>query len=212
MNEMRRYAFAQTYSPSLIDRFGVWLSAHQIRGWVPSFEGKRVGDFGCGFHAAFSRSILPHVRSLVLVDISLDDELKRDPKIKAIEGALPAALAQIANESLDVALCISVLEHLTDPQVMLSELYRVLGHEGQCLVNVPSWRGKRYLELSAFTLHTSPSEEMDDHKMYYDVRDLWPLLVKAGFAPSNIRCFPHKFGLNTFAACQKRLAAASTIG
>jgi len=28
------------------------------------------------------------------------------------------------------------------------------------------------------------------------------MLVAAGFAPSRIRCRRHKFGLNTFAACQ----------
>jgi len=38
--------------------------------------------------------------------------------------------------------------------------------------------------------------------MYYDVADLWPLLVRAGFKPSHIRCFSHKFGLNVFAACR----------
>jgi hypothetical protein len=44
---------------------------------------------------------------------------------------------------------------------------------------------------------------MDDHKAYYDPRDLWPLLVRAGFRPSDIRCFRHKFGLNTFAECRR---------
>jgi hypothetical protein len=29
------------------------------------------------------------------------------------------------------------------------------------------------------------------------------MLVLAGFLPSNIRCFSHKFGLNTFAVCTK---------
>jgi len=43
---------------------------------------------------------------------------------------------------------------------------------------------------------------MNDHKMYFDPRDLWPLLVRAGFSPRNIRCFKHKFGLNTFAVCR----------
>jgi hypothetical protein len=43
---------------------------------------------------------------------------------------------------------------------------------------------------------------MDDHKNYFDPKDLWPLLVKAGFRPRNIRCFRHKFGLNTFAICR----------
>ena len=78
---------------------------------------------------------------------------------------------------------------------------RLLVPGGVCLINVPSWRGKRYLELSAFKLGFSPKSEMEDHKMYYDVRDLWPLLVQAGFLPSRIQCFTHKLGLNTFAAC-----------
>ena len=41
---MREQAFAQDYDPSVVDRFGVWLSARQIRRWVPSFVGKRVAD------------------------------------------------------------------------------------------------------------------------------------------------------------------------
>ena len=73
---------------------------------------------------------------------------------------------------------------------------------GVCAVNVPSWLGKRALEYSAFKLGLSPAEEMDDHKMYYDPRDLWPLMVRAGFCPHAIRCFRHKFGLNTFAVCR----------
>ena len=36
--------------------------------------------------------------------------------------------------------------------------------------------------------------------MYYDKRDLWPLLVRSGFRPSNIRLKYHKFGLNLFGA------------
>ncbi len=59
-----------------------------------------------------------------------------------------------------------------------------------------------FLEFAAFRLGVSPAEEMDDHKRYYDPRDLWPMLVAAGFRPSQIRCHRHKFGLNTFAVCR----------
>ena len=34
-------------------------------------------------------------------------------------------------------------------------------------------------------------------------RDLWPMLVRAGFKPSQIRLRYHKFGLNLFATAQK---------
>ena len=103
--------------------------------------------------------------------------------------------------SLDVVMCTSVLEHLWDPDAVLrsSDVPRA---GGVCLVNVPTWLGKWFLELSAFKLGTSGPEEIADHKHYFDPRDLWPGLVRAGFSPEWIRCRRHKFGLNTFAVCR----------
>ncbi|MES1206524.1 MAG: methyltransferase domain-containing protein, partial [Pseudomonadota bacterium] len=185
-----------------VDRFGVWLSARRIRRYVPTFAGKRIGDFGCGYQAAFARTVLGQVAHAVLIDVALADDLKSHPRVQAIEGALPDSLTALPSGSLDVVMIVSVLEHLTDPQRLLSEVRRLLASGGVALVNVPSWRGKKFLELSAFRLRLSPAAEMDDHKTYYDVRDLWPMLVAAGFRPSRITCFPHKFGLNTFAVCR----------
>ena len=199
----RKRAYGQNYQPTLVDRFGIWLSGYQIRKHAGSFRGKQIGDFGCGYQAAFVRSILAEVKSAVLVDSALATDLKQGTKITAIEGELPDSLATIASGSLDVILCISVLEHLWNPLAMIEECLRIVRPEGICLFNVPSWRGKRFLEYSAYRLGFSPKDEMDDHKMYYDVKDLWPLLVRAGFLPSRIRCFSHKFGLNTFAVCKK---------
>ena len=201
--DLREQSFGQGYHPSIVDRFGVWLSARQIRRWVPSFAGRRIGDFGCGFHASFARGVLGEVDHALLVDVSLAPDLKQHPKVTAIEGGLPDALASLPDESLDVVMMMSVLEHVWQPLECLRALRRLLVPGGQCLINVPSWRGKRYLELAAFRLGVSPPDEMDDHKMYYDVRDLWPLLVQAGFRPRHIQCFAHKFGLNTFAVCAK---------
>jgi SAM-dependent methyltransferase len=185
-----------------VDRFGVWLSGRSIRRAASPFEGKRIGDFGCGHHATFARTVLPAVASAVLIDVTLADDLKEHPKVKAIEGELPAALFDLQSGALDVAMCISSLEHVTEPEVLAAECRRLVAPGGLFLVNVPTWLGKRFLEFSAFRLGLSPSEEMDDHKMYYDPRDLWPLLRRAGFLPHNIRCFRHKMGLNTFAVCR----------
>jgi SAM-dependent methyltransferase len=170
---------------------------------VPDFTGIRVGDFGCGYNALFTESLLEQVAGLVLIDVSLSRDLKRDPKVTAIEGELPLALERLDTGSLDVILLNSVLEHLWDPDWALAEAWRVVKPGGKVLINVPSWRGKRWLEFSAFKLGTSPPEEMDDHKTYYDLRDLWPLLVRAGFKPSKIKCHRHKFGLNTWAECTR---------
>jgi SAM-dependent methyltransferase len=198
----RETAFGEGHSLSAVDRFGIWLSARALRRHVRSFAGMRLGDFGCGFHATFVRTILADLEHAVLVDVALAEDLKTDNRVTAIEGALPDALAQIPDESLDVVLCISVLEHLWDPLATLTEARRTLTSRGTCLVNVPSWRGKWFLEFSAFRLGLSPACEMDDHKAYFDPRDLWPLLVRAGFVPHGISCYRHKLGLNTFAACR----------
>jgi 2-polyprenyl-3-methyl-5-hydroxy-6-metoxy-1,4-benzoquinol methylase len=199
----RRRAFGQDHDLSPVDHFGIWLSSRRLRRNVPSFAGKRVADVGCGYRALFARTLLPQVDRLVLLDVALDPELARHPKVTPVEGLLPGALTTVADASLDVVVCNSVLEHLWEPQRTLVELFRVLAPSGTLFLNVPSWRGKRFLELSAFRLGTSPAEEMDDHKMYYDPRDLWPCLVRAGFRPRDIHCRRHKFGLNTFAVCRK---------
>jgi SAM-dependent methyltransferase len=198
----RTESFGQGYEPTLVDRFGVWLSARQIRRYFPSFHGKVIADLGCGHSAAFTRTVLPEVERAVLVDVAIADDLKAHPKVQAVEGGLPESLAGLADRSFDLVMIVSVLEHLREPLKTLQEIRRMLRPGGTCLVNVPSWLGKRFLELSAFKLGLSPAAEMDDHKMYYDVRDLWPLLVQAGFFPSEIACFSHKGGLNTFAACR----------
>ena len=200
---VRSSSYGQGRAPSPVDRFGVWLSSRRMRDAVPDFTGMRVGDFGCGYEATFARTLLDRVSELVLIDVSLAAELKSNPKVRTIEGELPGALEEIEAESLDVIVLNSVLEHLWDPEWALAESWRVAKPGGAVLVNVPSWRGKCWLELSAFRFGASPAEEMDDHKRYYDPRDLWPLLVRAGFKPSQIRCHRHKLGLNTWAECRK---------
>jgi SAM-dependent methyltransferase len=175
---------------------------------VPSFAGKRVADVGCGYHATFMRTVLDEVREAVLCDVALAPDLVAHPRVKARLGPVSETLAGLPAESLDVVMLISVLEHVWEPQALLENLRRLLVPGGTCLINVPSWRGKRYLERAAFQWGVSPASEMDDHKMYYDEKELWPLLVRAGFAPSRIRCFSHKFGLNTFAVCTKAPAGA----
>jgi 2-polyprenyl-3-methyl-5-hydroxy-6-metoxy-1,4-benzoquinol methylase len=201
--DLRNRAYGQHHALTAVDRLGIWLSSRRIRRTVGNFSGMRVVDVGCGYHATVARALLPAVASLTLVDLAISPSLRAVAKVRAIEGRLPEALAEVEDGSQDLVICNSVLEHLWEPLETLREVWRILTPGGMALVNVPSWRGKRYLEFSAFRLRTSPADEMEDHKAYYDPRDLWPLLVRAGFSPRGIRCFHHKFGLNTFAACRK---------
>jgi SAM-dependent methyltransferase len=197
----RDSSFGQHRAPTPVDRFGVWLSSVAVRRNA-RFERARIADLGCGYDAQFTRTQLGVVQSAVLVDVALAADLKVHPKVTAVESSLPEVLATIADSSFDVTLCLSVLEHLWEPESAVYELRRVTAPGGVVVLNVPTWLGKRALELSAFRLGLSPAEEIDDHKWYFDPRDLWLLLVRAGFKPSEIRCHRHKLGLNTFAACR----------
>ena len=82
---------------------------------------------------------------------------------------------------------ISVLEHLVEPQFVIESAWRMLRRSGLLLVNVPTWIRKRFLELSAFRFGFTSKVEIDDHKIYYDKRALWPMLIRTGFKPSQIR-------------------------
>jgi SAM-dependent methyltransferase len=197
----RSGAYGQHRAPTPVDRFGVWLSGAAVRRNA-KLDGRRIADLGCGYNATFARSVLPQVGSALLVDLALAEDLKEHPKVNAVEGSLPDVLSTLEEAQADVVLCLSVLEHLWEPHQALAEIRRLLAPGGVALINVPSWRGKRFLEFAAFRLGVSPKEEMDDHKTYYDPRDLWPMLVRAGFRPSDIKCHRHKFGLNTFAVCR----------
>jgi SAM-dependent methyltransferase len=198
--DIRTASYGQT-GLSLVDRSGVWLSKRQIRRTVGSLAGKDVADIGCGYQATIMRRYLESARSTLLVDVSLADDLKGHPKVTAVEGELPGVLTELPARSLDVIFCMSVIEHLWEPELTLMQCRRLLRPGGVCAINVPSWAGKPVLEFLAFRLGFSP-EEMEDHKMYYDPRDLWPMLVRAGFRPSHIRVFKHKFRFATFAVCR----------
>ena len=186
----------------MVDRYGIWLSGYEIRRYIKSFDHLRVADVGCGYHAKFTSRILDKVDSALLTDITLSPALKSHPKVRALEGYLPEVLAAVESKSQDVVMCISVLEHIWNPLGALKELRRILAPGGTCLLSVPTWRGKWFLEFSAFRLKTSPADEMDDHKMYYEFHDFWPLLVQAGFLPHQIRCYRYKFGIGLFAVCK----------
>jgi len=176
---------------------------------VAPWKGRDVGDFGCGYEAALIRRLLPEVASATVVDVAIAPDLKENPKVRTIEGVLPDMLSKVDDSSLDVVLCVAVLEHLWEPEIALREFHRILRPGGVGFFTVPTWLDKWPLEFSAFKLGLSPAEEMNDHKRYYSPKDFWPMLVRAGFLPQDIRCRRHKFRLHTYATVRKR---AGSVG
>ena len=188
---------------TLADRVGVWLSQRTIRRYLPSRNDLEVLELGCGYRATQLIALEPKLKRGIGVDFQIAPELRMLEKFTFHQATIEELLPKLESETLDVVMLISVLEHLNEPLTIIQSAWRLLRPSGLLLVNVPNWVGKRFLELSAFRLGLSPKVEIDDHKMYYGKRDLWPMLVRSGFKPSQIRLRYHKFGFNLFAVAEK---------
>lgn len=205
---MRTGAFGES-GLTLLDRLGNWLSLRAIRPHLAGLDRPYILDLGSGYRARLLQALGPVQGTAHAVDLRLDPGLKDIPGFVVTEAPIPAALAALPANTVDVLLFISVLEHLNQPAQVLQECHRVLKPNGRLLINVPTWRGRRFLELASFRLGLCPAEEIDDHKLYYDIPTLWPMLVEAGFKPSRIRLSPIKFGLTLFAVARKNPSASS---
>lgn len=202
---MRTKSYGESTPPTIVDKFGIWLSERMVRKYFNALKKPDSAflDLGCGYRGRLLREFSAKVHSAAGVDVKVCEEIKSLANVKIYEGSIEETLLKLGAGSFDLVTMINVLEHLDEPLEALTGCHRLLKKQGLLLVNVPTWRGKFFLEFSAFTFKLSPAEEIEEHKMYYDKKDLWPLLVKAGFKPGRIEMRYHKFGLNLFCACRK---------
>jgi SAM-dependent methyltransferase len=144
-------------------------------------------DVLSGHQSLLQRSQLgnPAITAFHSIDRTLDVSLASDGvnlTELVVDRELPYAADSFANVTI-----INGLEHLWHPREILAESRRVLEPGGALQVIVPTWFGKPFLEFLAFRMNNPQARiEMDDHKMYYDEKTLWPMLVEAGFRPRNI--------------------------
>lgn len=188
---------------SILDRLRGWLVGSSIRQAAPRRPGLRALDLGCGYGAHYLRMLRPLIATGVGVDFEVSEEAKQIPGFSFVHQPIETAVTGLETSSFDLILFISALEHVADPEGTLRHCYRIMAPGARLLINVPTWWAKPVLEYSAFRLGTSPAAGIEDHKLYYDKRTLWPMLVKAGFRPSRI-CLRYRWlGMTLFASIEK---------
>ena len=187
---------------SALERLGVWLSHRAVARVVRRYSRPRLLDLGSGYGCRLIGHFQERLEAATAVDVALDPALARLPRLTRIESTIEDAWPQLPPGAFDIVTIINVLEHTWEPQTVLTEAAARLRPGGTLVVNVPTWLGKGLHELQAFRLGLSAAEEIDDHKHYFDKRDLWPMLVRAGFKPSRIRLRYHKLRLNLVATAR----------
>lgn len=88
------------------------------------FRDKIVADTGCGFNYRFLRSVAGTIGKGYAVDVSLNSE----NRVENVELALGDLNREIAlpDSTIDIVTSMAILEHLSEPEAYLREVFRVL--------------------------------------------------------------------------------------
>ena len=153
-------------------------------------QGARVCDLGCGLEAAFLEYAADKIAAGVGVDDQVDETAGRWKCVRAdVRSPLP-----FAEGEFDHVVMLAVLEHLTEPETVLREAYRVIAPGGSLIMTWPSSLVDPILQV-LHSLHLISDEmESDEHQKRIPVDALREMLRRIGFQKFLHRRF--EFGLN----------------
>ncbi len=195
---------AREAAPSLVDRFG--SLAQRPRRAPPRGARRRS-------RRRFRLRLLGELRSarsstrskaLSLVDIALAPDLAEHRKVDGDRGPASTRSCRSSRRTPSTSCSASRCSSTSGAPTRRSASSPASSRPGgTLLINVPSWRGKTFLEFAAFRARGEP--EGGDGRPQALLRPratsgrCWS---PPGSCRAGIRCHRHKFGLNTFAACR----------
>ena len=128
--------------------------------------------------------------------------LNTDDKVKNITLFTSGGenLEPIATDSVDVAICFNVLDHVQYPQKVLSEAYRILKPSGTLFLNCHIV-GIFFVPIRRMLKFVDPS-----HPHHFSMKDLRHLVGKCGFNIVKERKYRMTPAITSFKAIAGRLA------
>ena len=157
----------------------------------------RVCDIGCGLGAHF----LHRAHSRIGFGVGIDDQVLGAPTgICVVRGDITRGLPFVG-EQFDHAVMLAVLEHLTHPEPLLGDIYRILAPGGSLIMTWPQGLIDPALNLLHAFGFISKEMESDEHQDRVPVSELLSILTGIGFTDPHHRKF--EFGLNNLLVCSK---------
>lgn len=128
------YEWDAFYKGSFVQKWWKQSIAKTVWDWVPSSSS--LLDLGCG-----SSPIITHYPNAIGIDVN-------KKKLEFIESKCPAITTKTASvdkslpfmdRSFDYVLCIELLEHLSEPEKVVSEIARLLKRNGLAVIATPDY-------------------------------------------------------------------------
>lgn len=163
----KKYRFDTDHEGKFHKTHSGWGRTLQLLGWIPDNQPLVLG-IGCN-SGGLEKIILRKVKGSTVYGIDIQATLVERAKQKGIMARVGKAEDLPYNDSFfDIVILSEILEHVFDPQKVLTEALRVLKKDGLMIGSVPHPRGKNAKK--------SPIEEHQYHARIFNKRTLKKLL------------------------------------
>lgn len=174
------------------------LRIRKVLPTIRQYPDCRLLDIGCGWDCRLLKTIEPFIGYGVGIDFKVQElELA---KIKTIRMRITDGLP-FPPESFDVVTMLAVLEHLSEPFCMMSEIERILKKGGSLIMTAPTTMAQPVLEFLSYRLGIVNVDEIRDHKKYYNYNELKALFSHTGMVINSHSRF--QLGMNNFIVVRK---------
>ena len=206
MNQDSVISSKTTTQHAPLERLLTWF---RIRKVLPYVKNEAVVlDFGCGKHLGALRAL----RSVASVRIGVDSCFKNIPAAMSSDGILACGsfsevetALQKTGAKVDTILSLACFEHLEQHefQGVLKHLDALSGPGCRLVGTVPTPSAKPVLEFLSYRLRLIDPSQIEDHKVYYDKRQLIDALNNSGWTLVRYQTFQVK--MNSFFVLEKKL-------
>ena len=160
-----------------------------------------VCDVGCGSGGVLLKSIKDKITGGYGFDNLVKEEKFENINLKRLN--LDREPLPLDDKSVDVVTALAVLEHFENPFHILQQIYRILKPGGILLLTTPTPMAKPVLEFLAYKMNLISKREIDEHKHYFNRKELMEIHIKAGFQKDKISCHLFEVGFNSFVRAEK---------
>jgi SAM-dependent methyltransferase len=134
MNSAADYQNFQQFQGDLLVKY--------LKGQGVDLKQKKTLDLGCG-HGGYALALFSQGAQVIGVDLDLHQRLPGIPTVGANAVFLP-----FREETFDLVVCASLIEHIPDPPALIREIFRVLRPAGKVYLSFPPfyffWGGHQF--------------------------------------------------------------------